>query len=1294
MPPKDYSRDANGLRFAPGSMVTVRPADMLASNEFRYLQNVRGYLQDRITDRATQSSVHAVSASGPVYSVRRLNDTTPLGPALQFVNVAGAASQIWVNSTSVASGFSGDPVSLIPFRPNASVQPWMYVGDRTKMVKVRSDGLTYKTGIAEPQAAPTVGTSTVTTTGTVTIPATSPPWTNNAGANFDYNYSGTDVTSPVIVATPIVGATVAITVTGTAMVSGISHAPGDAGSVASGFPGSFITGAKTVVGAFTNGAGDIVPIGGGPVVVSIGASASFTVPPGATQLQIGVDSHGGTFAANSGSFAATWTLSTSGVATKISTLGEVTAYVWGTPPPAGGGSPHSGPVASYIWKNPSDTGSGTARSITNPVPDGAPTNNSWHFDSTPEDGTVAVDWSTLNPDGSTAGSIPLFEPLETQGFQDFNCCVVGNLFVPAAGVYSISISNKDQVLFGIGGGATVAGGFVKNPTYGQTKTVISGLPLMLVTVPDGDHGAVSTTLVVTFPAQGVYAMEADWDYWKHTGRKLIIQIGGADIPPLQEGVRTDTSYVGVYRSSQTGAVSNPSPASVQSSLPVLSATVSIPWSSDPQVDRVDYYRQDASLANYTYVATGPNTNPPTPIADALSDLAAATNPILQTDNFEPFPSIDLPHSGVLSVVAGTLTRVSGDLFNVRWLPGTIIQIGSPTQLAYSLFTRPVSTSTMLIPEVPDGTNLVWNIAEPILAAQPLPSMWGPTDNVAYMFACGDFLRPGTLYFTKGNNPDSAPDTNQIEVTSPSEPLMNGCIVNGIGMVFSTEHAWLCYPTFTTALATVSGVQGQPFNLILSITNRGLYLRNCLCTDGSKTVFFRAKDGIYASPGGAGAISITDDTIYNLFPHEGIDGQNQVVGNGFTVYAPNDAAAEQQQLNFANGYLYYDYLDSTNTPRTLVYDVIAKGWSVDQYAIPVITHQLAEGPNVNNTLMGCTDGTARMFVGGHFAEATFSVVMTGAVNAGDDRANKRLGDVFIKALVRASHGVTLALYSSQYAQALTGYSPVALTGTGTLQKYLVDFTDGFARDVDDIEMSLLWATGAGNVLDLWQPTFLALPETTQSRPMDWDDMGTPGNKFIQGLLVEADSFGLPKSFLAQRSDDKAVFIPNESPATFLTQTVKAFSFTPPWLAHLARVITTDGVPWNTWRVQWIFKPYPEQALMYATEGTTHGLFGWQHAYMCNLVYLSANPVTVTFTTDQGVFTQTWPATATGVLDPVKILKKLPRNKFKIIDYAVTSSAPFYLWKELMELWVRDWGSNGAYSIVKPFGGPSALEGAEV
>ena len=68
-------------------------------------------------------------------------------------------------------------------------------------------------------------------------------------------------------------------------------------------------------------------------------------------------------------------------------------------------------------------------------------------------------------------------------------------------------------------------------------------------------------------------------------------------------------------------------------------------------------------------------------------------------------------------------------------------------------------------------------------------MWGPTDNINFAYAVGDPLRPGTLYWCKGSNLDSAPDTNSQDVTDPGEPLVNGAIAGGFGVsVF--DQAWL------------------------------------------------------------------------------------------------------------------------------------------------------------------------------------------------------------------------------------------------------------------------------------------------------------------------------------------------------------------------------------------------------------------------------------------------------------------------------------------------------------------------
>jgi hypothetical protein len=76
-------------------------------------------------------------------------------------------------------------------------------------------------------------------------------------------------------------------------------------------------------------------------------------------------------------------------ATVISTIGDVTVYVFGD-------SPHSGPVGQYIWRNANDTGSsGPERGIGQA--DVVVTGNSLLFDSAATGSpTVPVQWEILD----------------------------------------------------------------------------------------------------------------------------------------------------------------------------------------------------------------------------------------------------------------------------------------------------------------------------------------------------------------------------------------------------------------------------------------------------------------------------------------------------------------------------------------------------------------------------------------------------------------------------------------------------------------------------------------------------------------------------------------------------------------------------------------------------------------------------------------------------------------------------------------------------------------------------------
>lgn len=515
----------------------------------------------------------------------------------------------------------------------------------------------------------------------------------------------------------------------------------------------------------------------------------------------------------------------------------------------------------------------------------------------------------------------------------------------------------------------------------------------------------------------------------------------------------------------------------------LSATVTCVASTDPQVDKNDIYRQTPGLDNFTYVGTVANGGS---FTDTLTDLQIAANPQLSFDNYEPFPSIDLPRAGTLTVGSnGACTWDSGDVFNVRWLPGTIILIdnGSGSLIPYELYNRPTSTTAMkvwstaidpttgylTISYPPAGTNLVWEMTAPTLAAQPSPVIWGPTPDNAGSFYFGlDPLNPGDLVWSMGNNFDSAPDTNRMFVTSASEPLQNGTVTSELSTVFSTERFWLIYPNFADAVATVTGTQGQQWNLVQSAATRGLYMRYAIGALGSM-IAWRAKDGICISQGG-GPEKMISEQIYNLFPHGGQQ-PSPVSIAGQTIHPPDDTKVAAQTITLVPGYVFYNYQDVNGTPRTLCYDMEADGWTVDAYTPTVNCHAWAVG-DVFQILTGCTDGTLRA-LDSTGTETGTAIVATPSINGGSARTLKRIGGIFLRAAAAAA--VTVGFWKNRYQTQITGASPASVGPAAGENDYLIDFTNASGSDVQDLGMVLSFPLGSGDWLKEWQPDWTEMPE---------------------------------------------------------------------------------------------------------------------------------------------------------------------------------------------------------------------------
>lgn len=150
------------------------PVDSVKPGYYPILENVRSYTDGVIEPRQGLSLIATVSSTNktPVHSVRRLNDPNS-GNWIRVVGIQDTIS--FMNSTSTSNTFtraqynsaditvSGNPLALVPWRPDQSPSSWMYIGDSTAMRKLIgynaqtiTRGTAHQIGIAPPANPPTV----------------------------------------------------------------------------------------------------------------------------------------------------------------------------------------------------------------------------------------------------------------------------------------------------------------------------------------------------------------------------------------------------------------------------------------------------------------------------------------------------------------------------------------------------------------------------------------------------------------------------------------------------------------------------------------------------------------------------------------------------------------------------------------------------------------------------------------------------------------------------------------------------------------------------------------------------------------------------------------------------------------------------------------------------------------------------------------------------------------------------------------------------------------------------------
>lgn len=787
-------------------------------------------------------------------------------------------------------------------------------------------------------------------------------------------------------------------------------------------------------------------------------------------------------------------------------------------------------------------------------------------------------------------------------------------------------------------------------------------------------------------------------------------------------------YRVIGRSSVTGAKSNPSPAMRYGVNPRrASVGVLMPPVTDPQVDTWDVFRFGGTVNSYRYVGSVPSTSPF--FTDNYGDAAVGAGSPIEFDNFEPWPSVDLPTNATANVT-GTILTVTGPpngAQNSNWarfLPGNVIRIANAN--AYTLRRRPtfsgIGGNTWTFEIVENAgvlTNVAIQILEPSIANQPNPYLFGTDDN-GVTFACGDPLRPGTLSFSKPNNLDSAPDSYNIEVVQPTEPLMGGQVLDGTPYVASTKRWWRLYPQLTNPLQRYRPVQ-EPLP-------RGLAAPWGCCNDG-QAIYWVADDGIYSSAQG----SLTDADLYTLFPHEGVPGQDTNYA-GIIIKAPDYSRVSTFRLAFCNGFLYFDYQDSSGNWNSLSLELRTGAWTVDKYSPAVTVHYAP--PTVSGTtvspqqqtpalydqvLMGTSwfqfDGStlipqqpglvtvparisAQQDLTNDLSGPIFCQLATREFDAGDVRTTEQWGDYYVDAIAATTlqvfgspapgisvtpmrGGVATAPVSSIPTNPTRASTPLSLGGA-----LFADFLGFLFQWIDDFTTQTVPTT-----LFIWQPSFIDKPETIIDRFTDWDDVGLKGNKFWQGFVMQADTFNKAKGLVIRDSDSLAVH-PFTGTVQHNGESEIAYSFTTPFIAHMSRIEpANDGVPWKFFGVRWIVEPTPEFAQTWQTQPATHGGRGYQHIRQVAIQYASATAITLQITTydGQSPIPITLPATSGKV---VKTVFPVSANKGQNFTYRFSSGGPFQIYRDQCEVLIGQWNrGQGRYENV-PLVGGAAGEAANV
>jgi hypothetical protein len=210
---------------------------------------------------------------------------------------------------------------------------------------------------------------------------------------------------------------------------------------------------------------------------------------------------------------------------------------------------------------------------------------------------------------------------------------------------------------------------------------------------------------------------------------------------------------------------------------------------------------------------------------------------------------------------------------------------------------------------------------------------------------------------------------------------------------------------------------------------------------------------------------------------------------------------------------------------------------------------------------------------------------------------------------------------------------------------------------------------------------------------WDDAGYEGAKFVQGMVLEADTNNLPVVLQVQGDQGAlgATVTATHNGRSEIAYPGAGDTWVP-FVAHMLRIVPQGNVRLNPpFKVRYVFEPEPELAVRWQTQPTTHDFPNFGHVARVQVPHKSTSDITMTITVDGIDYAYIIPNSAGAYRKTFVTLKAV---KGKWWEYKFTSTNPCRIYKKDVAAWGKPFGDLGPYQQLMPFGGSSRADGAAI